>query len=317
MRRAAETMAGGAQRMEGNTRNEENRENKNVEGKKMNRVQLLVRTLGITCVAIGAASEAGAALTGLPDNVTYTVGMAGNSVIVGANGIKIDSSFEGNFYLGEITLTKVGGATTPYRSTWSTVCTDVKGTIYIGTSYHFSDAQFTSSVQGLNPAWGSDRDGGDARSAIQNAADIFNDRSGATVYALGGHTYTRPEWWAAMQLAVWESLYDSGSASGFNYSGGRFQVSAGAVSANILTLANAFLRPADATYSGNILIPLTNLRVDGVGRPIGDANPENQELLYLTTATPVPEPATVLAGALLLIPFGVSTLRVIRRRRTE
>ena len=32
------------------------------------------------------------------------------------------------------------------------------------------------------------------------------------------------------------------------------------------------------------------------------------------TATPVPEPSTILAGALLLLPFGVSTLRKLRRK---
>jgi hypothetical protein len=32
------------------------------------------------------------------------------------------------------------------------------------------------------------------------------------------------------------------------------------------------------------------------------------------TLTAVPEPATLLAGALLLIPFGISTLRIVRRR---
>jgi hypothetical protein len=30
--------------------------------------------------------------------------------------------------------------------------------------------------------------------------------------------------------------------------------------------------------------------------------------------TPVPEPTTMIAGALLLLPFGASTLRILRRR---
>jgi hypothetical protein len=34
------------------------------------------------------------------------------------------------------------------------------------------------------------------------------------------------------------------------------------------------------------------------------------------TGTPVPEPTTVVAGALLLLPFAVSTIRTIRKRRT-
>ena len=35
----------------------------------------------------------------------------------------------------------------------------------------------------------------------------------------------------------------------------------------------------------------------------------------VSTSTAVPEPATVMAGALLLLPLGVSTLRMIRRAR--
>ena len=33
------------------------------------------------------------------------------------------------------------------------------------------------------------------------------------------------------------------------------------------------------------------------------------------TATPVPEPTTMVAGALLLLPFGMSTLRILRKRQ--
>jgi hypothetical protein len=35
----------------------------------------------------------------------------------------------------------------------------------------------------------------------------------------------------------------------------------------------------------------------------------------LTSVEPVPEPTTMLAGAMLLLPFGVSTLRIVRRNR--
>jgi hypothetical protein len=35
-----------------------------------------------------------------------------------------------------------------------------------------------------------------------------------------------------------------------------------------------------------------------------------------TNYQPVPEPTTLIAGALLLLPFGASTLRILRRNRT-
>jgi hypothetical protein len=35
---------------------------------------------------------------------------------------------------------------------------------------------------------------------------------------------------------------------------------------------------------------------------------------FANTYTVVPEPTTMIAGALLLLPFGASTLRILRRR---
>jgi hypothetical protein len=47
------------------------------------------------------------------------------------------------------------------------------------------------------------------------------------------------------------------------------------------------------------------------------AGPDNQKYIGLdnVSVVPVPEPATAIAGLLLLLPFGVSTLRILRRNR--
>ena len=37
---------------------------------------------------------------------------------------------------------------------------------------------------------------------------------------------------------------------------------------------------------------------------------------FNTEFTPVPEPTTIVAGAMLLLPFGMSTLRMLRKSRT-
>ncbi|HYG33283.1 MAG TPA: DUF4114 domain-containing protein, partial [Clostridia bacterium] len=47
----------------------------------------------------------------------------------------------------------------------------------------------------------------------------------------------------------------------------------------------------------------------------GGADRDYQDLVVSVTSLPIPEPTTVIAGALLLLPFGVSTLRVIRNNR--
>jgi F0F1-type ATP synthase assembly protein I len=38
---------------------------------------------------------------------------------------------------------------------------------------------------------------------------------------------------------------------------------------------------------------------------------------FLLTATAVPEPTTLISGVLLLLPFGASTLRILRKNRTS
>jgi len=45
-------------------------------------------------------------------------------------------------------------------------------------------------------------------------------------------------------------------------------------------------------------------------------NPTGLIVAGTANVTPVPEPTTVVAGALLLLPFGMSTLRMLRKRRT-
>ena len=44
--------------------------------------------------------------------------------------------------------------------------------------------------------------------------------------------------------------------------------------------------------------------------------PDNQKYIGLDNVSVVPEPTTMVAGALLLLPFGASTLRILRKNRT-
>jgi hypothetical protein len=48
--------------------------------------------------------------------------------------------------------------------------------------------------------------------------------------------------------------------------------------------------------------------------PNSSSDHDYQDMVVSLTALPIPEPTTVVAGALLLIPFGASTLRMVRRK---
>jgi hypothetical protein len=50
-------------------------------------------------------------------------------------------------------------------------------------------------------------------------------------------------------------------------------------------------------------------------RPYGSSDKDFNDMVLSLTAAPVPESSTLIAGALLLLPFGASTIRFIRRNR--
>ena len=80
------------------------------------------------------------------------------------------------------------------------------------------------------------------------------------------------------------------------------------------------------SWNGTTLVAESIITYDGSGASntnpaLGDLtgnNPENRawnNAGFLQTDVPVPEPTTMVAGALLLLPFGASTLRMLRKRQ--
>ena len=187
----------------------------------------------------------------------------------------------------------------------NTVCTDVLGHVNEHGAYLYSSVVF-SGQQGIDPKWGSNAgntlDTTKAAQAIQNAAFIF---AGFGSVLTGGNVADK----AALQLAVWAALYDTGSGQTWStaLTSGRFHINNNISNDPLainkaLFMLNSYLPSGTSgnvhqQYSGNLLKPKLSTA---------------QEML--TTPTPVPEPTTVLAGLLLLLPFGVSTLRFIRKQ---
>ena len=63
-------------------------------------------------------------------------------------------------------------------------------------------------------------------------------------------------------------------------------------------------------------VALGDMTVYWVGLEIGDGGPAAPASANIGSITVVPEPTTMIAGALLLLPFGASTLRMLRKTRT-
>jgi hypothetical protein len=176
--------------------------------------------------------------------------------------------------------------------------------LYLGSTYTYNSPAAFGNDSGVAPKWGSDNAPGfttldqtSASYAIQNAAALFN----AHYAVLQGNNVTLK---AALQLAIWDVLYDT-DANG-NVDGTRFSFSAGS-DANAVTQADAWLLGLNGQthYTGELLTPSPLDQGNADGEP-------PQELLIQGSC--VPEPTTWVAGALLILPFGLSVLRKSRAK---
>jgi len=203
---------------------------------------------------------------------------------------------------GAIVMTKVSGdASMP--SSFLTVCLDIGGTLLLGTTYGYSASTPFAGQSGINPLWGAGNQSGlnnsaNAAAAIQAAANLFYSHSSV----LSSGTQTEK---SALQLAVWEALYDTTAGStAYGLNDGRFKITAGNAAA--IALASTWLTAVDpnALYAGYLLKP----------DPTQQYGLDGQEVFY--NVSPVPEASTIIAGALLLLPLAASTVRILRKSRT-
>jgi hypothetical protein len=224
--------------------------------------------------------------------------------------VKIDSTTINGALAGGILINQIsetpGGPSMP--ASYVTVCTDIEGTLYLGQQYEYNTPVTPFSGQsGVNPMWGDGSNDGSAAKAIQNAAHLFYAYGQLTSAGIGGTTEQK----AALQLAVWAALYNT-TTSG-SVTGSRFSFAASGADANAInTDVNAWLSDLTGNYDlpGYLLFPsqLTGVNADG--------QPPQELLIGVLPGMPtaVPEAPTVITGALLLLPFAASTIRILRRK---
>jgi hypothetical protein len=123
---------------------------------------------------------------------------------------------------------------------------------------------------------------------------------------------------AALEFAIWTALYDStgyGHIGNSDWAAPTSQMdptTLAAYNSYIAALNAATVNPA--AFAGDSIL-------EGVGAVSGGPDSgQSQEFILLKNpsplVTPAPEPTTLLAGALLLLPFGASALRLLRQNRT-
>jgi len=276
---------------------------RNLIGGIASRFRLTVQAFVFCLVLWGLANVATA-------SVTYSINNGGlESFNVSIDGTAINGALAGG-----IAIQQVLPNNPSLPVDYVTLCTDIQGTLYLGSSYEYNTPTTPFSGQtGVNPTWGADNGPGhilnsaaNAAQAIQNAAYLFYNYGQLTSAGLGGTTEEK----AALQLAVWSALYDTtdnGTVMGsrFSFSGG--DATAVAQANSWLSSLNSQADAGNFGYTGYLLSP-SSLTANGAGS-------EPPQELFLGAA-PVPEYSTVIAGALLLLPFGTSALRILRRNRT-
>jgi hypothetical protein len=252
----------------------------------------------LATLAMGAALSAQA-------TISYQVSNGGLEY---AN-VSLDSVNYNGILAGGIQLTQVGGSGGP--SSYISICTDFLGSLYLGYTYTFNNAIPVSSSLvgvGLDPVWGADNAGktqGTADStsagyALQNAAQIFAKNMGV----LNSGTLDQK---AALQLAIWDALYDT-TAAGL-ISGSRFGFDTGSAAGII---AEGWLTGLSDPALPGYVAPSVGLLVPSPATPANGNNPDGsppQELLV----APVPEASTVVAGVFSLLPLGLWGFRSLRK----
>jgi len=273
-------------------------------------IKRMIRTVGLAAVATCAVNAAMA-------QATYKVDAGG----LESFNLSMDGTTINNALAGGIQLNYVSGT----GSSFTSVCTDISATLYLGYNYSYAAPTVFAGHSGLDPTWGVGNASGlnnvaNAAAAIQAAADIFY-RFGGILSSTSTDPTTLAEK-AGVQLAVWAALYNTavvGGVASTSLDGSRFDVLSTssqtwsgswgktyAGTAAAIADASGYIAAVNFNdqYSGDLMTPSPAVQY---GLPA-------QEVL--TNVTPVPEPTTLIAGGLLLLPFAASALRSRSRRVT-
>ena len=264
----------------------------------------LAKTIGLTtALVLGAGLSARAA-------VTMTFSWAGTYYEAGYTATYINSSDAIGIY--KFNTSAEDGVPNPM---WS-VCLSPAG-LLDSNSHTYNVLDFSTASPGIYPNTWAVVSGQPV--GINNAAYLWN-KYGMDIVNNTGNVGYQGQRAAALEFAIWTALYDStgygqlGPPNNWNWVAPSMdQTTQGYYDTDINGLISSGI--TGPQFTGNIL--------EGQGAVSGGPNSgQSQEFFLLgtpaahITGTPVPEPTTLVAGALLLLPFGFSTLRILRKSRT-
>lgn len=251
-----------------------------------------------------ASSLHGSVTMTLSDDSTYAE--YSPSFTAYLNGTQIINA-TGNDIIGIYSFNITPGGSPSLGTPFWTTCVSPDG-LLDSLPHTYDQETFAQASPGINPPnWANPV--GAPLAGIENANFMFAMFKGSIMNGTSGQAGTTADQGAALALAMYDALYNSTgygqiSGTGFTIPG---LASASDVFADYTSDVNAFLGAANAAnvtaLGGTIL------------RPDPNQSGSAQDMVFV--GTPVPEPSTIIAGALLFLPFAASTLRILRRRRVE
>ena len=190
------------------------------------------------------------------------------------------------------------GSERPTSPFWS-MCLSPAG-VLDNASHNYTSYSFSAGNPGSNPAAWAAGTQGDA--GIQNAQYLWRLHS-PTIISSGTAAQG-----TGLALAIYEALYDSTGYGTTAAGNGNFWLTS-PLSGSIYNAYTAYLGALNGASS------VANVTANqGSGNILRSTESgAGQDMIW--NVTPVPEPTTMIAGALLLLPFGASTLRVLRKRQ--
>jgi hypothetical protein len=251
-----------------------------------------LRSLSVAMMLTGGAiCSAQAALTQL--DISYYTAYWGT---IHASGLASPETV----YLTAFQAKKIGGQDLPggHPDPFITFCLDIR--YNLSEPAYWRSGTFPNPNAGTAPLWQTD--------GIYRAASLYRAFAGGVNFA---GTPGKKEG-AALQLAIWEVLYEPGSSFSVS-SGTGFYVTGpntAAATDGVIGRANAMLSSAANKVDHNLINTFWNAESDKNGNPL----PNNQDLIG--PFIPVPEPATYAAAALLCLPLAVNGIRMLRKRRS-
>jgi len=262
----------------------------------------------ISCISSLALMTAGFASSARA-TISYQISNAGLET---AN-VSFDGTAYDGILAGGIGITQTGGSGGP--SSYVSVCTDFLGSLYLGSTYSYNSPISTSTAGliGIDPTWGADNAGKSgssadvttAKLAIQNAAELFYNN---IAILMTGTTDQK----AGLQLAIWTALYDTTAAGNVITAASRFTFDPTSSAGHLaLDWLSELVNPTTSSF----VEPPVGVLVPSPATAANGNNPDGAPPQELLVITPVPEASTIIAGALLFLPFGLCSLKSFRKSR--